>query len=187
MSHSKDVAAGHSKNVSAGHSKNFGAGHSKNFGTGHSKDLATVLTPQEQEELVRDVVVTWGQVEVATLRDAPVAALAGLATRAVMALADGKVLTVDQSAELQGRIQALQALAAPAEFSMHVTDALPTTVYEALSSSLPDASLVTSWNVLLTAVVGSAAVLGATLAGTAGADVAAAHIMVVWPSWLAPL
>lgn len=177
----------HSKDVSTGHSKNVGAGHSKNFGTGHSKDLALVLTADEQQELVRDVVVTWGQVEVATLRDAPVAALVGMATRAVMALADAKVLTTDQSAEIQGRIQALQALAAPAEFSMLVTDALPTTVFEALSSTLPDASLVTSWNVLLTAVTASAAVLGATLTGEDGADVAAAHIMVVWPSWLAPL
>lgn len=178
MSHSKDVGTGHSKDV--------GTGHSKDVSTGHSKDLAVVLTAREQQELVRDVVAAWGQVEVAALRDAPVAALVGMATRAVMALADVKVLSTDQSAELQGRIQALQALAAPAEFSMLVTGSLPVTVFDALSSTLPDASLVTSWNVLLTAVTAAAAVLGATLTGADGADTAAAHIMVVWPDWLAP-
>jgi hypothetical protein len=169
------------------HSKDVTDAHSKNFGTGHSKDLTTVLSVYEQEELVRDLVVTWAEVEIATLREAPVGALVVLATQAVMALSAKDVLDADQSAELQGRIQALQVLAAAPRSSTLVSDALPTTAYEALSSTLPDASLVTSWNVLLTAITASAAVLGATLTGPAGADMAAAHVMVAWPDWLAPV
>ncbi|WP_432840907.1 hypothetical protein [Dactylosporangium sp. CA-092794] len=156
-------------------------GHSKDIAASHSKDL----TDTQRAALVRDLVSAWGQVEVPALRETPPAALVGLATRAVVALADAEILSPDQSAELQGRIQALAVLAAPAEFAMLVTDALPDTLFEALSSTLPDTSLATSWNVLLTAIVATAAVLAATVTDSTGADVAAHHVLVAWPGWVA--
>jgi hypothetical protein len=178
MSHSKDLPAGHSKNVFSG--------HSKNLPSGHSKDVLARLNTDEVSGLVRDLIHNWAAVEAPTLRHVAPAALVGLATRSVMALAGARMLSVDQSAELQGRIQALEVLAAGPEFSTTPTGALPVEVYEALSSTLPDTSLATSWNVLLTALVATAAVLGTTIAAKAGADTAAAEVLVAWPGWFPP-
>jgi hypothetical protein len=176
----------HTMGAVMSHSKDLPAGHNKNLLSGHSKDVLARLNADEVSGLVRDLIHNWGAVEAPTLRDVAPAALVGLATRSVMALAGAGMLSVDQSAELQGRIQALEVLAAGPEFSTTPTGAPPVGVYEALSSTLPDTSLATSWNVLLTALVATAAVLGTTVAAKDGADTAAAEMLVAWPGWRPP-
>jgi hypothetical protein len=151
----------------------------------HSKDLGSLLTEQEQEATLVSLLSAWGPVEVPALRAAPVPALVDLATRAVTTLAEDEALSVDQSAELHGRIQALRVLAAVSA-SVPVSDASASSLFDALASTLPDPSLATSWNVLATAVAGVAAVLGETLLPGAGGAVGAGQAVAGWPGWLGP-
>jgi hypothetical protein len=135
-------------------------------------------------DLVRYVVAAWGVLQIPTLRAAPPSALVSLATRSVVSLANLEALSVDDSAELQGRIETLTHLAGPPTSPPLLLGSPGSTLPDMLSWTLPDRSLTTSWDVLLTAVVAAAAVLGATVAHEQGAQAGASAALDAWADWL---
>jgi hypothetical protein len=152
----------------------------------HSKDLGTLVATlpggrHEDASGVAEMLVVWGPLIVPVLRDAPARTLVEMTTRAIASLAQLRVLSPDESTELQGRMQALTVLATVSD-AVPVSDASASSLHAALTSTLPDPSLVTSWNVLATAVVTSAAVLAEMVVANgaaAGAEIAVA----AWPQW----
>ena len=154
MSHSKDSVAG----VVAGES------HSKDW----PKDAAG------QQDLVTYVVGAWGRLHVPTLSQASADTLVDLATQAVAALTLLDGLTEDESERVRERINKLRELAGPPVVDTGLPDpnavGLETgeTVHAILWSTLPDPAAAASWDVLRTAVVAAAAVLGGTIINPLG-------------------
>lgn len=163
------------------------AGHSKDGPQeGHSKNLLSHLDPQIRAAIVRSVIDAWGPLEVPALLQAPLSALISQAVAALVELADSEALTRDQSAELQGRIRAVVVLAsAPGASAAPGPAEQPGSLFDVLAATLPEPSLVGSWDVAATAVAATAAVIGEAISAGEGGVLAAAQVVSAWPRWVA--
>jgi hypothetical protein len=169
-------------------------GHSKDLGllAGHSKDIAD---PGTGAEIVRAVIEAWGPVTTPALLRTPLPALIAQAVAALTGLADAGALTLDESSELQGRIQALTVLASapdePAEPAEPAgrTPGSPVapegSLADVLAATLPDPSLGGAWDVAATALAATAAVIGQAVSAPEGGRLGAAAVVSAWPDWVA--
>ncbi|ADP82641.1 hypothetical protein [Pseudofrankia inefficax] len=176
--HSMDV---HSKDV---HSKDV---HPKDV---HPKDVAELLARPDMAAPLPGVILAWGPLAIPVLVQIPPAAVVGLAVRSVEALTDAGVITVDQREDLQSRIRALENLAqvgvGTGSFTVPPAGEPIPSVYELVSATLPDPSLSGFWNVVETAVVALAGVLGDAVLPGAGGPRAALLAAVAWHEWVDP-